>query len=788
MFSEAQINNIPDALKVADQWLVWRRQKPISFGSPQGTEKPKEQAKIKLTKVPYDAKPNLTWWKADSTNPSSWSNFEQAVKCFHANSCTSEKLRQDAEAEASRFYLDGIGRVLTLNDGLVAWDFDHCLNPETGEITPDVLKKVNALDSYTEVSPSGDGLRVFTRGTLPWKANKKGNYEAYATERYVTVTGNHREGTPPTVEERQEAISQVHGDIFGPEPDKKATGKAVRQDTPAIGDDAALLDIARAAKNGDKFKRLFDEGDLRDFGGDESVADMSLVSYLSFYSGPDPERIDRLFRASALMRDKWDSKRGDSTWGRETIERVLEGRTEFYTPPASGSVDYGETNMSDLGNARRLMEAFGDDLHYVPLWKSWVRYDGTRWGTDQTGAVRRKAHETIGLIFGEAALLEGEERKKLLSFALASESEARINAMVNEARWLEGVAIMPPVLDCDPFLLNVRNGTLDLQTVTLRPHDRKDMLTKMAPVMYDSEARCPLWLAFLKSVLPNPEMRRFIKRAVGMSLTGDVREQCFFFLYGNGKNGKSTFTEIIGALLGDYWGKTKASTLMHKGKSEGGANNDVADLFGKRFISVSEIGEGQRLDEALIKDLAGDDAITARHLYQENVTFATTFKVWMYGNHKPSIQGTDNGIWRRVKLVPFTVQITEEECDPDIKAKLRAELPGILNWALRGCAEWLADGLGEPEEVTAATKEYREEMDALGTFIEDCCTKEPSLVGATKLYTKYREWCEDTGEYAKNQRKFGQALGERGFTKEKTRAGYMYLGLSLIPELPDYET
>ena len=263
---------------------------------------------------------------------------------------------------------------------------------------------------------------------------------------------------------------------------------------------------------------------------------------------------------------------------------------------------------------------------------------------------------------------------------------------------------------------------------------------------------------------------RYVQRAVGLSLTGFVGEQCMFFMFGSGKNGKSTFIETIKKLMREYAATTPSETLMKRDKS--GVSNDVARLAGKRLVVSSETDEGQYLSESTLKTLTGQDIISARFLHQEFFEFQPQFKLWMFGNHKPIVRGTDHGIWRRIRLIPFTVTISDEERDPNLPAKLEKELSGIFNWALMGLQDYKLNGLGEPLAVSDAVEEYRAEMDVLGTFISEMCDCKPdAIVEVRALYLCYSEWCSDFGERPLPQRSFAIRLKERGFTPTRSKIG-----------------
>lgn len=392
-----------------------------------------------------------------------------------------------------------------------------------------------------------------------------------------------------------------------------------------------------------------------------------------------------------------------------------------------------------------------------------------RWAEDKTEEVRRRANDTIRSIYAEASQrADRSERQQMADHARRSENVGRLNAMVELARSLEGIPIAHDSLDGDPWLLNVTNGLVDLRTGELRPHDPRVLTSKLAPIDFDPAAECPTWLSFLDKVMGgNQEMVNFLQRAVGYSLTGVISEQCLFFLHGRGSNGKSTFVETVSTLLGEYWTKTPTETLMSK--THPGISNDVARLVGARLVTAQETEQGRKLAESLIKDLTGGDTVAARFLHQEFFQFKPQFKLWMYGNHKPVIAGTDEGIWRRIRLVPFTVTIPDEEKDRNLPAKLLEELPGILNWAIAGCLAWQSEGLGIPLEVAEATTTYRSEMDPLSDFISEYVVEGPQMtVKASVLYNAYKTWCSASGETYVSLREFGDKMRGRGYEAKKS--------------------
>jgi len=422
---------------------------------------------------------------------------------------------------------------------------------------------------------------------------------------------------------------------------------------------------------------------------------------------------------------------------------------------------------TDLGNAERLVCLYGDYIRFVPQ-SGWFVWDGKRWARDPDGhRVTKLAEETVRQIYREAAEANtSDERNRLAKWAIVSESRQRISAMIELAAPM--CLAQPDEFDADDWLLNLANGVLNLRTLEFMPHDPNLKLTKLTPVVYDPIADCPKWKAFLQRIFnDNEQVIRFVQRAIGYSLTGLTCEQCLFFLYGTGANGKSTFLEVIRALFGDYAATAEFSTFVADRKSS--VRNDIARLHNARLVTAIEVGEGKRFAEELIKTLTGGDIIAARFLYREFFEFRPRFKVWLAANYKPEIRGTDWAIWRRIRLIPFTVTIPPEEQIPDLADQLKSELSGILNWALEGLRDWLANGLQPPPEVVEATEAYRAEMDIVGLFIQDACILDPKAVTPSKtLYDAFREWCAENGYEPFGQNAFGRRLTTKGFTHTLT--------------------
>lgn len=432
------------------------------------------------------------------------------------------------------------------------------------------------------------------------------------------------------------------------------------------------------------------------------------------------------------------------------------------------------SGRTDAANARRLVAKHRNVIRWVGPWDKWLIWDGQRWKLDQELRIEALAKEVAQERWREIAdtVAAGNTDKDTVSamvtFAKMTNSAAGIRNMVSLARSEPGVGIDFNQLDAHPWMLNVENGTLDLRTGKLREHRQDDYLTKLAPVTFDRKAQCPEWREFLQTIFNgNENLITYMQRLVGYSITGVTEEHLLPLLYGIGANGKTTLIESMLKLLGaDYAMKAPPDLLMVKrGESH---PTERADLFGKRLVACVETEDGRRLAESLVKELTGGDRVRARRMREDHWEFTPTHHVWLAGNYRPTVTGTDYGIWRRIKLIPFSVVIPDDKQDKKLPAKLAAELPGILNWAIEGCLEWQRNGLGEPDDVRAATSQYSAEMDEVGQFIDDQCQCGPDyLAPATELFNAFKD---STGSRM-TQRTFGESLKRRGFEKARITSG-----------------
>ena len=441
----------------------------------------------------------------------------------------------------------------------------------------------------------------------------------------------------------------------------------------------------------------------------------------------------------------------------------------------------GKVQLTDSTNAARLVAEHGRDIRYNAAWKKWLVWNGKYWETDQSGAlIHEKGLQMVRNIYRE--LLKTDDYREQIDiekFAMRSESTRRRESFVKAASWLPELNIQSDELDTNPWLLNVQNGTIDIKTGEYREHRPEEMMSKIAKVPYDKNADCPLWKKFIREIMDNkPDLISFIQAATGWALTGDISEQTMFILYGSGANGKSTFLNTIMHVLGDYATATPTETFMKK--STDPSTNDIARLRGTRFVTTTEVDQGRRLSEPLIKKITGNDQMTVRFLYGEYFNFTPTFKIFMATNHKPIIKGTDHGIWRRIKLIPFTVRIQEEQQDKHLEQKLKEEASGILNWLLEGTKRWRQEGLKAPAIVLTATDEYRGEMDVIGKFLEEYCVQESDLkIRVRELFKAYSAWCSDNNELACSERFFSMRMKELGFKQTRTSEARFWSGIGL---------
>lgn len=437
--------------------------------------------------------------------------------------------------------------------------------------------------------------------------------------------------------------------------------------------------------------------------------------------------------------------------------------------------------LTDLGNCQRFAQQHGGRVKFVHVWSKWFGFNGRYWVQDTSGEVMRLAKQTALNIYAEAAIFtDRKEAQEVARWAHSSQSRHRLQAMVDLAKSEQPIPLDHSTLDSDGWLLNCDNGTVDLKAGgKLGKHRPEDFLSMTTGVEYPTEdVPTPIWSRFLNEIFEgNAELIGFVQRLLGLALVGHVYEHVLPIAIGTGSNGKTVLLETACGVMGDYaMVATQGLLLVKKHQAH---STEVADLFRKRLVVVTETNDGARLDEGLVKSFTGGESIRARRMREDNWQFTPSHTLLMVTNHRPVVKGTDNGIWRRLRLVPFNAQIPPEKQDPSLAEKLKSEYPGILRWMVQGCLNWQLDGLNEPPEVLLATGGYRAEQDVLGAFLDDCCIIGGSYqIQASTLYTAYKHWTENNGERSENQRNFAARMVERGFERKKNNQIW-YCGLTL---------
>jgi putative DNA primase/helicase len=752
--------NIPSSLKQQRGFVLWRKE-------------PSKTDATKLTKVPYKA--FAPRQKASKTNPSHWSDFETAVAA----------VRNDPEGIA------GIGWIP--QKGFVAIDLDDCVDPETGEpneYAKDVMKRHS---SYTERTPSGCGLRIIVKdgqGLVTTSPKRTGKGEIMISPNYVTLTGHKVPESPDEVAEGGEALAAFYGELVGPKGEPPRHEPApVDQPVACAIEDEEILRIARRARNREKFEKLWN-GDASDYQS-ASEADMAMASMLAFYVGPQGrDQLIRLLKRSGLKREKHDRQDYMDRTAREAIGRAK----KFYKPDSPEANLRRPATCTDMGFARRIVASLDGRARYGLEFKDWLGFDGQRFVKDQGAAITAHAKSVADQIWNEWKELPAERRRAASTHASRWSSSAGIDAAVRLARSEKGIVVSECDLDTDLMVLNLPNGVLDLRSQTLQPHSPRNLITHLADVTFDPTATAPTWERFIQEVMGgDPDLIRFLQQVSGIAVTGDVREQFLCIHHGNGRNGKSTYLNTMSKMLGTYATPGPANMLIAKGNFGREPELLFDSLKGRRFVTASETDEGAKFSEATAKLLTGGDRLLTRGVFKDSKAANPTWHIHAAVNHTPVVTGRDEGIWRRVKLIPWSQTFDGKREDPSLGHKLAAEMSGILNWCLQGLADWQANGLITPEKVRLATKRYREDSDLIGAWIAERCSVGPGFMAATTpLFEDYAQWCKANNEMCMTGTAFGIRMEERGFISSRPTSGdfrnvTIRTGISLIAKTATVE-
>lgn len=736
----------------------------------------------KFPKNPY------TGQNAKSNSPDTWGTFDEAVKAV----------------ETYGFKYLGF----MFAPPFFGVDLDHCI--DDSDFCDEFIE---TLQSYNEVSCSGSGLHIICSGELPEGSRRKKSVEMYSSGRFFVLTGKLYNPAYGGIRECTAAIKPLHAKYLGSTVPKTA-GTVHKASTTVVLDDDEIIDKARDSQGGLIFQQLFDGNweSLGLYGSDHSAADFAFASRLAFWCGCNKEQMDRIFRRSGLMRPKWDEMRGAVTYGELTLTKAINGCKACYDPTgASGSADIAKAflgdfagggsgggaqrkyDMTDTGNARRFIDSYGDVLHYSYNRKKWYIWTGKHWMIDGYGSVKKLADEICEEMKNEAIAEDDQKQAdKKLKFALRTASSAGKEAMIKEAQHIGSIPVSPDDWDTYGDYLNTPNGVVNLANGELMPHDPALMLTKMTYAEYDPNGGKPeRWLQFIDEITDgDADMARYIQKCAGYAACGDGSEQCAFFLHGMGNNGKSTLIYTLADVLGTYAANVQPETLMMKNGSSGTASSDIARLKDVRLVVCEEPSEGIRLNEGLLKQLTGGGRITCRFLYGDEFEYTPVFKIMLATNHKPTVRGTDFGIWRRIRMVPFNVNIPESKLDKNLMYRLRDEYPQILAWIVEGYQMWKKEGIKSPEQVKAATDEYKAEMDITATFVSQCIEIDYDTdcrISASDMYQCYVRWSKDAGEhYTMSAKKFGMEIVKKLPEKKRDGKGPYYLHVKFSESAKQY--
>ena len=803
--------SVPDSLKQLKRWVCYRI----------------ETREGKQTKVPVNA---LNGNYAKSNDSLTWSKFNIAI-----NGC-------------EKYNCAGLG--FMLGDGIFGIDLDNHVDPKTNEpeMTQDEFDNlayefISGLNSYAEKSQSGLGIHIICEGKLPEGRRRKGNVEMYDWGRFFAFTGNVLNSNA-IINCEQSVIPLWEKYVKDEEVVKPNVVENNSFRVSVSLTDTEILNKAFASKNGFAFQNLYN-GDLTDYGGDHSAADMAFCSMLAFWCNGNMAQMDRIFRSSSLMREKWDKKRGADTYGNITLNNAIKKTINGYVPTVQieennipqftvkkttpivenshpliepdMNIDkdgqpilkikkvYKRCPFNDTGNAERFYAYFGDIFRYNKEDKMFMFWTGKTWIHDEKDIIRKYANKFIDILKTERDELISEieaERKHgdidraddLVRLVKAAEknidrisNKSGKDAMLSEFESLHNIPVLNSEFDKDKYLLNTDSGVINLETGEVLNYNPNLMLSKNTRTKV-SYKEPKVWKKFLNDIFERPnkqetqEIIDCLQMALGYSLTGSTAEQVMFIMWGDGSNGKSTYSETVASVMGDY-GTSVASDALMQNKQNSGINiySVLARLKGKRYIETGETDEGAKFAENLIKKLTGSDIITARQLYGKEFEYRPEYKIWMATNKKPIIRGTDFGIWRRIFMFPFVKIFTEENKDKKMPEKLARESAEILGWMIEGYKKYAEKGgLEMPKCLKDEIAIYKQEMDIVALFLHKNCTPmERHLTPVKKFYTSYKNWAINETEFVMKSSKVEEEMRKKGYRVIKDKGELCYVGIRL---------
>ncbi|WP_415274874.1 phage/plasmid primase, P4 family [Clostridium perfringens] len=736
-------------LKENGRWCVW---KYVDVG------------KDKLSKVPYNP---ITKQAISVSNVNHFLSYEK-VKAFIST-------------------YDGLG--VKVEHPLVAIDVDDCI--KDGKLNNLAQKIISQFkDSYIEYSPSGKGLRLFclvddtfqySTKTYKMKSKQLEVYVGGHTNRFVTVTGNiYQNGT---IDYQHESLKWLLDTYL-----KREIKQTTLSSTNSFLSDTSVIQKASTAKNADKFNALW-SGELSQCAS-HSEADLALCSILAFYCGGDTSQMDRLFRQSGLYRDKWDEIHGSDTYGNLTIEKACTSLSTVYQPIKIDTFDeklnYLKTTFNyplgstypwnDIGSAKLFADFYQDSLRYVPERKSWFIYQEGIWQKDTGNLVAMKSSMELANLIHLCAIdvIDEDKRKTFQKYAYKWQSHSYRTAVLKDAQVYHPVKVAD--FDKDSYILNCLNGTYHLKEKRFYAHQSSDLLTKKVNVHYDVNAKSQRWDDFIQEIMTSDkEKSHFLQKILGYGLSGDTRHECLFILHGvTTRNGKGTLCETILNVLGSYACVARSETIALKQNNSQGPSEDVARLAGVRFVNISEPKKGLVLNVAQVKTMTGNDTLNARFLHENSFDFKPQFKLYINTNYLPSVNDLTIFKSDRIWIIPFNKHFDEDIRDITLKQKFTNPKikSAILNWLIEGYEALQVEGLCVPEVVKQATYQYEHDSDKIALFIEDCLEMGDFEEKTSDVYYRYKQWCQDNGQFPENMKNFKQSLSAKlSIVRKRPRAG-----------------
>ena len=720
-------DSIPQELITKGLWCCWRK-----------TDK---------GKIPYDC---LKSTMAKSNDRTTFYSFDVASKYVQ--------------------YYDGLG--IGIFNGFSAIDIDSCI--VDGVISDMAQEIIDYCQSYTEISPSGTGIRII------FKANKKIDFDKSAyyinnrkikleiyiegvTNKFVTITGNtilHCDVNTVDIEYILNKYMKKNAIVINRTP----TGVATTDIDKFISRDKKLNELWNNIAPG--------------FGANESELDLALCMKLAFYLQRDPIAIRDAFEHSPYYRSKDDKhlKKWETVYSDNTIQKAVDSCVDVYNPNYTSR----HYDLNDTGNAHRFVDKFGDDIKYNVDNKMWMIWNGINWQFDIFGNVKNLAETLIHEMKDEAfSITDADSQKEMLKNVNRLFNKSGKESMLIEAQHLEMIPVNNDTFDKNDYLFNCLSGVVNLRNGVIMEHNKMMLLNKISAVSVNKDKPVK-FLNFLNDMFEgNQELIHYLHKAFGYSLTGDCREQCMFILVGDGNDGKSLLLQIIQEVIGDYSATSNPDLLLDK-KTQSANLSEVARLKGIRYCVVNELKMGDRLNESGVKDItSGNNKIVARFLYGNEFEFLPKMKIWLATNYEPRIIGTDKGIWRRIVEIPCRRSLRDDEVDKDLIYKLREEKDQIFNWLIEGCLLWQQEGLKLPECLLKEKERYKTDQDIIQQWVNEYCELHPMYIEkATTLFESFKNYCYRNNEYPMSQTLFGRNFSKK-FHKRTSNGAIVYCGIRL---------